>query len=183
ITLTLAPAGRPFALANTPISVTTASAVTTPGRKSAAPTNSATKGRRIAIDRLQRPDLRRAALLKDPNLVGEDERFLLIVGDEDRRGTGGAQDLLDLVPHLGPEVGVQVGKGLVQEDQRRRQRPRPGDCDPLLLTPRELVRIAVGGVRQVDQVEHARDPLPTLLTARSRELEADAGRGCGRSPR
>jgi len=44
ITLTRAPAARPFGLANTPISVITPSAVTRPGRKSAAPTNSATKG-------------------------------------------------------------------------------------------------------------------------------------------
>jgi hypothetical protein len=130
------------------------------------------------IDHLRRPDLRQTALVKDAHLVGEDERFLLVVGDEDRRGGGGAQDLLDLVAHLGPEISVQIGEGLVEEDQRGRRGQRPGDCHALLLAARELVRIAVGEVGQVDQVQHARDALPPLVTARALEPEADVlGRG------
>lgn len=114
-------------------------------------------------DRLGRSELLEPPLVEDADLVGDRERLSLIVGDEDRGGPGGAQDLFDLVAHLRAEVRVQVREGLVEQDQRRRQ--GAGDRHALLLAGRELVRIA--------QPQDLCDTGPPVASAGVLESEAD----------
>ena len=90
-------------------------------------------------------DLRRAcptcstpAPVQDGDPVGDGHRLLLVVGDVNR---GDAQSLLDspdLLAHAHPELCVEVGEGLVHEEDLGRDDQRPGQGDPLLLPPAEL---------------------------------------------
>jgi hypothetical protein len=97
----------------------------------------------------------------------------VISGDEQRRGAGLAQGIADLAPHLRPQPGVEGVEGLVEQDQGRRWRQRPGQGDPLLLAAGELVGEALGQARETDQLEQLLDP--AAASPASRQAEADVG--------
>jgi hypothetical protein len=69
----------------------------------------------------------------DPVSVGQGERLGLAVGDVDGGGRRLADQRGDLHPHPLAQVGVQVGQGLVAQDQPGVGDERPGQRDPLLL--------------------------------------------------
>ena len=114
--------------------------------------------RGLAID-----DLRRRALL-DPSAhhhrhaVAERERLVLVVGDEDRRGAGGAEDLADVATKLCPQGGVEVRERLVEQHDVRPRRERPSERHPLLHAARQLIRHVGSGVDEVDQLEQLANP-------------------------
>ena len=70
------------------------------------------------IDVLGRSDLLEPAVVQHADLVGDGEGLFLIMSHEHRRGTGGAQDLLHFVAHLGAKVRVEVGERLIEKEQR-----------------------------------------------------------------
>ena len=85
--------------------------------------------------------------------VGHGQGLLLIVGDEQG---GGVQPLLqraDLLAQLQPDLGVQRGQWLVQQQHARLDGQRAGQRDPLLLAARQLVRVLLGLVGQPDHVQ------------------------------
>src|SRR5207244_1202020 len=60
---------------------------------------------------------------------------------------------LDLQPHLGAQLGVQVRQRLVEEQHRGREDEGPGQRHPLLLAAGELGRAALGQRAHLHEVE------------------------------
>ena len=110
--------------------------------------------RRVALHALSAIDHR------DP--VAHRQRLLLIVGDVDERGTGLLLDALQLGLHLAPDLLVERAERLVQQQDRRRERERPGKRDPLLLAAAQRHHVAVLGAGEADEREQIRHPLPHL---------------------
>jgi hypothetical protein len=65
------------------------------------------------------------------------------VGYVDRRGADAVVELGDLRPHLHPELGVEVGEGLVHEEGLRLPDDGPPERHPLPLAAGEGLRLAV----------------------------------------
>ena len=83
-----------------------------------------------------------------------------IVADEQIAHAESPLQVLELGDDLRPDRHVERGDRLVEHDQPRVGRQRPGDGDPLALTAAELVREQVGHVRpQPHQFEHLRHTL------------------------
>ena len=104
-------------------------------------------------------DLLDAAGAHDGHAVADLEGLGLVVGDEQRRGTGGAEDVAHLAPQLGTERGVEAAERLVEQDERRVRRQRACQGDALLLATRELVRhppLQAGEAGQRDELRNAR---------------------------
>ena len=101
-------------------------------------------------------DLGRRALLHDPAVleheqpVGEHERLERVVGDEQARPGEVGEVPLELGLHVEAGARVEGRERLVEQQQRRVARQRPGQRDPLRLPPGQ-----VGGpaARQIGQPE------------------------------
>ena len=65
------------------------------------------------------------------------------MGDEDGGDAGAALDAADLLPGLQAEPGVQVGKGLVQQQHPGHFHQGAGDGHPLLLAAGHLAGLAI----------------------------------------
>ena len=128
---------------------------------------------RVAVERLRVGRLDDPPAAHDGDGVGQRERLLLVVGDEQRRGAGGPQGLADLAAHLRAQAGVERVEGLVEQDQARLRRQRPRQRHPLLLAAGELVREALRRGRQGRPAEQLLDPAAAPLGAG--QAEADVG--------
>lgn len=78
-----------------------------------------------------------AATVEEAHRVGHLAREGHLVGGHDDRATG-ARQLPDERQHLADELRVQCAGDLVEQQQPRLIRQRPGDRHPLLLTPDSL---------------------------------------------
>ena len=95
----------------------------------------------------------------DPTVVGQDDEPLdevdprpehVLHDDHGRRSRAGRQGR-DGIAHLLGRLGVEHGRGLVEQDHRRVESERPGQGKPLGLTPGQRRR---GGVeREVTQTD------------------------------
>ena len=95
------------------------------------------------IDVGRRTELLQAAILHHADAVGDRQRLLLVVGDEQCRDPDLQLDPADLVAQLGAHLRVERRQRLVQQEHLRPDRERPGQRDALLLSARDLVRVAV----------------------------------------
>ena len=103
------------------------------------PTNAATNGDGGPFVELDgRRDLLEATGVHDADPVGDGERLLLVVGDEQGGGADLDLDPADLVAQLDADLGVERRERLVEEQHRRLDRERAGQRDPLLLATGEL---------------------------------------------
>ena len=131
-----------------------------PSRKFDSPRLAGELGRRGA-----RVELGRRVALADPPVaddrdpVGERERLVLVVGDEDRRRARVAQHPAHVVAHRRAQARVERGERLVQQHERRVDGERPGERDALLLAARELVGIAPRQAGEPDHLEQLGDAL------------------------
>ena len=73
------------------------------------------------------------------------------MGDEHRGDTSGALNPPDFLPGLQPQPGVQVGQGLVQQQNPGHFHQSPGNGHPLLLTAGELAGLAVHEILNLHQ--------------------------------
>ena len=89
--------------------------------------------------------------------VGEQDRFIDVVGDEDDGLLFLRPDRLDLGLQLGAGEGVERRQRLVEQQHFGIQRERARDGDALAHAAGELGRLAVGRVRQPDHVDVAPD--------------------------
>ena len=71
-------------------------------------------------------------------------------------------DAADLLPELYAHLGVERRERLVEQEQTRLDRERPGERDALLHAARELMRIPVGGLVEPDELEQL--PRPDLVS-------------------
>ncbi len=98
------------------------------------------------------------AVAHDRDLVGHGQGLRLVVGDQDGGGAVGAQGMPHVLAQSGPQCGVECVEGLVEEDDRRPGRERPGNRDALLLPAGEVVRHAVLESGQTDEVQDGGGP-------------------------
>ena len=84
------------------------------------------------------------------DLIGNSERFGLVVGDKNSRDVDPSLERLDLEPHLHSQLRVQVAQGLVQKHDLGLVHQGPGKSDPLLLAAGEFRRRPVFQTVQPD---------------------------------
>ena len=96
----------------------------------------------------------------DHDAVGDREGLLQVVGDVHRGDAERALQLLDLEPHLGAQLRVQVAEGLVEEQHRRPEHEGAREGHPLLLAARELRGAAGGRARASARGRAPRRPAP-----------------------
>ena len=110
------------------------------------------------VDVVGRADLLDLALVHDDDAVGDFQRLLLVVGDEDRGDVDlvmqRAQPFAQLFPHL----RIERAEGLVEQQDARLDRERAGQRDALALAAGELARIAVGKPVELHEIEQLLDP-------------------------
>ena len=90
------------------------------------------------VDLVGRADLLDHAAVHHRDLGGHGHGLDLVVGDVDDRGLELVVEPLDLEPHLGAELGIEVGERLVEEEDADVLDERPADGDALALAAREL---------------------------------------------
>ena len=100
-------------------------------------------------------------LVHDDDPVGQRHRLDLVVGDVDRGDGEIALQMLQLRPHHGAQLGVEVGQRLVHQEQPRRAHDGAGERDALALAAGEF------GGAPLEQVRQAR-PARRRLRTRSR---------------
>ena len=140
--------------------------VTMPRRNTPCPTKSATKRvARPVVELVRRIPLLDAAVVHDADLVGERERFVLVVRHQDRRGAARLDDVAHFERQALAQIDVEVGERLVEQQQIGLRRERAGERHALLLAAGELVRIGVAGAREAHERQAsrrcARAPWPT----------------------
>ena len=119
-------------------------------------------GARAVIDVAGAADLLDRARVHHDNPVGDRQRLLLVVGDED----GGDAELplqrADVLAQACPDARVERGQWLVEKQDLRARRERAGERHALLLAARKLMRKTAGEFGQLDQRQHFVDPRPDL---------------------
>ena len=90
------------------------------------------------------------AAVHDSNSVRYGQRFLLVVGDVEGRDTQFTLQQSDFLPHFDAQLGIQVGQGLVHEQQRWFDHQRSGQTYPLLLATRKLRGISLRQMLQLN---------------------------------
>ena len=121
---------------------------------------------RLVVDLVRRAELLDHALVHHRDLGRHGHRLDLVVGDVDDGALELAVELLDLEPHLGAELGVEVGQRLVEQEQADLLDQRPADRDALALAAGELRRLAV---EEMVDLEELRRPGDALLDLGARQ--------------
>ena len=99
------------------------------------------------------------AEVHDGDPVGDVVDDAEVVRDEDVRQVELVLQVVEQVDHLRLDRDVERGDRLVGDDQLRVQRERARDADPLPLSARELVRVAVDVIgREPDDLEQLAHP-------------------------
>ncbi len=109
----------------------------------------------------------RAALLDAAGVhhhdaVGDLERLLLVVGDEDRRHRELVVELAQPAAQVAAHGGVERAEGLVEQEHGGLDRERAGERDALALAAGKLGREAVAEPVELDGREQPLDPRPAL---------------------
>ena len=77
-------------------------------------------------------------LVEDCHPVAHGKGLVLVMGDVDRGDAEFALEVLELLPELVAQLGVQIGERLVEQQNLGLQHERPGDGDALLLPAGQL---------------------------------------------
>ena len=89
----------------------------------------------------------------------------MVVGHDDRRCRGGDDDLGDVGGQPLPQVRIEGGQRLVEQQQARPRRQCAGQGHALRLSAGQAVHASIGHPGQCDQLEHLGDPRGNLRTA------------------
>ncbi|MNZ92751.1 hypothetical protein D3C78_1117860 [compost metagenome] len=76
------------------------------------------------------------------------------MGDQDGAGAARLEDLAHLVAEAAAQLDVEVGEGLVEQQQARLRRQRAGQGHALLLAAGQFMGIALAQGAEIDQLEH-----------------------------
>jgi hypothetical protein len=131
----------------------------------------------LLIDLRRTRHLNDLTVVHDGDAIGNGHCLFLVVGDDDE---GEAQFLLKVGQfELGllAELLVEGAERLVKQQHLRLLGERAGKGDTLLLTTGQLMRLAPGEGRQLDQGQHLLDPRLDLLRRHIAlpEAEGDVG--------
>ena len=113
-------------------------------------------GGRVTVETLRAADFQQAAHLHDANPVRERKRFLLIVGDQDGAHADTALHRAHGLAQLDADLGVERAERFVQQQNGGLVRQRTRDGHALLLTARELARVALVVALEGDQLQELR---------------------------
>src|SRR6478736_1978160 len=89
--------------------------------------------------------------------VGQRQRLVLVVGDEEERDADVLLDRLQLDLHLLAQLEVERSERLVEEEELRPVHERTGERDPLALSARELrglARLVPGQAHHLERLPH-----------------------------
>ncbi len=128
---------------------------------------------RVGVELGRGSDLLEPAGVHHADPVGDGERLLLVVGDEQRGRADLELDPPDLVAQLGAHLGVERRERLVEQQHRRLDRQRPGQRDALLLATRELAGVALAVLGEADQLELLLRDLAARAAVLAAQLEAE----------
>ena len=107
---------------------------------------------RLRVELLGRADLLEHAELHHRDPVAHRHRLDLVVGHVDRRRLEAALELQDLGARLDAQRRVEVGERLVHQERLRLAHDRAAEGDPLPLAARELLRLALDQLVQVEDL-------------------------------
>src|SRR4028119_821720 len=129
---------------------------------------------RMVVHLLRRVHLLYEAVFQDHDAVGHRHGLGLVVGDVDGGGADPVVQLGDLRPHLHPELGVEVGEGLVHEEGLRLADDGPAQGHPLTLAAGERLRLPVQKVLDGEDAGGFLDAAVDLGLVHLAELEREA---------
>ena len=101
-------------------------------------------------------------MLHDADTIRDREGFGLVVSHEQSRDPEPLLKLADLGSQLCPNEGVERRQRFVEQQHARLDRERSCESDALLHAAGELVRVAVPGVAEADELEQVRYSLPAV---------------------
>ncbi len=130
---------------------------------------------RVVVDLLGRGGLLHAALVDHDDLLGDLQRLLLVVRDEDRRDVDLVVEAAQPGAQLLAHAGVERAERLVEQQHLRLDGERAGERHALALAAGELVRVALAEVREPDEVQQLLDLVGDLglRALLDRQAEAD----------
>ena len=115
---------------------------------------------RLLVELAGRVDLLEQALAQHRHPVAERHGLDLVVGDVDGGDAERVLDAGDLGAHLAAQLGVEVRERLVEQEGVGVAHEGPAHGHPLALAARELRRLAV---EELGQLEHLGRPLHPLV--------------------
>jgi len=129
---------------------------------------------RAVVDLVGGADLLDAALVHDDHAVGDLERLLLVVGDEDAGHVDLVVQPAQPAAQLLADLGVERAEGLVEQQHLGLDGQGAGQRDALALAARELVRVALGQRLELDQAQQVQHAAADLRIGRPHRLGAHA---------
>ena len=111
---------------------------------------------RLVVDLARRAELLQFALMHDGDLVGHRHGLELVVRDIDHGRAEGALQMLDLAAHVGPQLGVEMGDRLVEQEELGLAHDGAADGDALLLAAGEFLRAALEQLVDLEQLRRRR---------------------------
>ena len=117
---------------------------------------------RTVVQLLRRTDLQHPAAFHDDQPIRHGQRFLLIVGHVDGGDPHLFLELLQLHPHHVPQPLVEIRERLVEQQDVGLIGDDASERHALTLSPRELGRVSLSEVRQLDEIENLPHPLIAL---------------------
>ncbi len=109
----------------------------------------------------------------DDDPVGEEQRLVDVVGDEEDGGAHLLPHAEQQLLHRHPRLRVERGERLVHQHHARPVDEHPGDPHPLLHAARQLARVRVLEAAQPDQVEVGARGALALDTTDAAHLQAE----------
>src|SRR5262249_5612589 len=109
--------------------------------------------RRAVVDLIRRSDLFNLAFVHDDDAVGDFQRFLLIVGDENAGDVDLVVQLAQPAAKLKAHLGIQSAERLVEEQNAGFDSQRSRQRHALPLASGELRRITLGQFLELDQLQ------------------------------
>ena len=115
-------------------------------------------------DRLGRVQLLEHAVLEHGDPLTHRHRLDLVVGDVEDGDAELAVQIDELRPHLDPKLCVEVGQGLVHQEDLWPAHQGPGQGDTLALATRERRRLAAQVRGELEALGHPGDDVADLVT-------------------
>ena len=114
---------------------------------------------RVVVDLEGGGQLLEGSAVHDGDAVAEDHRFFLVVGDVDHGGAETAVEAQELGTGLQSQLGVEVAERLVEEEYLRVPHQGATEGDALALAARQLGRLAVEQLGDVEQAGCGLNPV------------------------
>ncbi len=133
---------------------------------------------RIVVDIFRRTDLLDIALVHQHDLIGDFERFFLIVRDENAGHMQIVMQATQPTTQFLAHFCIQRAKRLIQQQYARLDCQRARQCNTLALAARQLRWIAIGQPVELHQLQQFGDLFAYLLFRRTRGARPHAQAEC-----